>query len=91
MSFSIEAPTVVIFLEGANGTVLRNVVSTFLSAGRNIRVLASTLVRHGSPESGNDLLKPRVGVQGRQVVVGEDTVAVSPAGDAAVDIHSGLR
>ena len=64
MSFSIEAPTVVIFLEGANRTVLRNVVSTFLSAGRNIRVLASTLVRHGLPESGNELLKPRAGVQG---------------------------
>jgi hypothetical protein len=35
---STSAPTVVLFLEGANATVLRNVISTLLSAGRNIRV-----------------------------------------------------
>ena len=36
------APTVVLFLEGASGGALRNVVSALLGAGRSVWVFATT-------------------------------------------------
>jgi hypothetical protein len=36
------APTVVLFLEGASGGVLRNAVSALLGAGRSVWVFATT-------------------------------------------------